>query len=209
MHRLIWLLPLLLLALCWGTRPFAASLAEVKIPLGELSKPQVRNIRLASERLDQAVIQPGETFSFNKIVGPRNTMRGYVNAPSYLEGTSPQTLGGGICLLSSAVYQAALKAGLPITNRVPHLRAVRSVPPGLDATVWYGQADLAFVNNSAHPLRLESRLKEGQLHLSLRGAATASPHEVKRLIRPMGPKGLQVSVFRDGEMISRDLYRQN
>ena len=207
MRRSLWLLPLVLLALCWWTRPFARDVAIVQMPLGQLSRAQVKNIRTASERLDQSVIAPGETFSFNRSVGPRTARRGYVEAPSYLEGESPQTLGGGICLLSSALYQIALQGGLPVTRRVPHLRTIRSVPPGLDATVWYGQADLAFTNNTGRPLRIVSRLNEGQLALSLQGASQNPPRVLKRVQRPLGPQSVQVSVFRDGEMISRDLYR--
>ncbi len=203
---LIWLLPLGLLGLCWITRPFPHKVTAVRIATRPLSAAQVQNIAQAARYMDNTVIKPGEEFSFNQVVGPRTGARGYVGAPSYLEGESPSTLGGGICMLSSAVYQAALQGGLPVTERIPHLRTIRSVPPGLDATVWYGQADLRFRNNTPGPLRIRSLLQGDQLTLVLEGQAKAH-HRIERQVKQAHNKRVQVMVFRDRQLVSRDLYR--
>src|SRR5205085_2176072 len=111
-----------------------------------------------AQRLDGLILQPGTQFSFNQAIGPRTTKRGYRPAPSYLGVDSPSTLGGGLCLLSSGIYQLALETGLPIQQRVPHLRTIHSVPPGLDATVWYGGADLRFTNTLSQPIQFSATL---------------------------------------------------
>ena len=144
---LLFSVPLVLVVSGWFTQPFSRTLVAQNQSIQMLSTAQQSNLRIAARRLDGLVLRPGGEFSFNRVVGPRTWARGYRPAPSYLGGDSPATLGGGICLLSSALYQAALKAGLKIEQRVPHLRTIHSVPPGLDATVWYGGADLRFVNN--------------------------------------------------------------
>lgn len=208
MSRWVWLLiPVGLLALCWWTRPFAHEVASIHIATRHLSPAQVQNLKRASHYLHETVLLPGESFSFNRTVGPRSAERGYVSAPSYLEGDSPSTLGGGVCLLSSALYQAALKAGLPVNERVPHLRTIRSVPPGLDATVWYGQADLKFTNATQGPLRLEARMQPDALRLSLQSSVPLTAHVIRRLEKRLNAREVQVTVLRDETQVSRDLYR--
>lgn len=200
-------IPLVLASTCWLTRPFTQTLVEQDQSIQTLSEAQKSNLQTAARRLDGLVLQPGETFSFNKVVGPRTLVRGYRPAPSYLDGESPATLGGGICLLSSALYQAALKTGLKIEQRVPHLRTIHSVPPGLDATVWYGGADLRFMNTLKNPIRLNARMQNQQLALSFRGAQTVPVRAIQRVVTQRNAQELLVTVFQQGQMVSRDLYR--
>jgi vancomycin resistance protein YoaR len=172
-----------------------------------LSKAQRHNLIVAARHLDGWVIPPGDSFSFNRVVGPRTVRRGYQAAPSYLGGDSPATIGGGICLVSSAIYQVALAANLPITQRVPHLRTIHSVPPGLDATVWYGGADLRFENNLSEPLRLSVVNQDQTLTVRLWGAHADRPPVIHRQVHRRSASEILVTVFRDQRMISRDLYR--
>lgn len=197
--------------------PFAKTVSSRSVSLRPLSFEQKNNLSVAVQRLNGLVIRPGETFSFNAAVGPRTGKRGYQPAPSYLGvgGESPQTVGGGICLLSSCLYQNALAAGLTIVERVPHLRTVRTVPPGLDATVWYGSADLRFKNQTDCPIQIKSEISDSQLKLTLLGnsevVAKSGNAQLRRTETMPAPGELLVEVFRcdrgKDTFVSRDLYR--
>jgi vancomycin resistance protein YoaR len=200
-------LPAVLLLACWGLQPFSKMAASKTLSTTILSRAQTTNLVMASRYLDGWVLKSGEQFSFNRIVGPRTVARGYVQAPSYLEADSPPTTGGGICLLSSGLYQLALSAGLAIEQRVPHLRTIHSVPPGLDATVWYGGADLRFVNTLPFPVRIRSRVQDKTLFLVLEGAHIVQPVRVSRIEQRQNPTEVVVTVFQREHMVSRDRYR--
>lgn len=204
---LLLALPVLLLILCLRTSPFAHTLVQEQFSTRTLSAAQRTNLRLAAQRLDGAILQPGDRFSFNRVIGPRTTGRGYLAAPSYLGGDSPDTVGGGICLLSSALYRLSLESGLTVLNRTPHLRTIHSVPPGLDATVWYGGADLQFSNSLPFPIRLRASLNSGALSLALEGARPVKPMALTRLISQSRDGRVQVTVLRDRRPVSHDLYR--
>jgi vancomycin resistance protein VanW len=209
-YTLLLFLPLFLVFLYYVTNPFALELASSTFSLNELSPAQKTNIASASHALNGFILKPGEEFSFNRVVGPRTDRRGYAQAPSYLGPDSPRTFGGGICLVSSAVYQTALKSNLQITERVPHLRTISSVPPGLDATVWYGQADLRFRNTAPNPIRIETACTPSDLHI--RFLAASKPQSlptIRRMTKPTRDHIL-VQVFSESagnsKLVSRDLY---
>jgi vancomycin resistance protein VanW len=199
--------PLALAACCWLSQPFRHTLIRQTQSLQTLSRAQQVNLQVAARKLDGQVIQPAERFSFNQRMGPRTLARGYLPAPSYLGGESPATVGGGICLLSSALYQAALKTGLRIEQRVPHLRTIHSVPAGLDATVWYGGADLRFINTLSQPIRLNAEIHDHQLVLSVTGERAIPIQTLQRVVHQQNKQTLLVTVFQQGRMVSRDLYR--
>jgi vancomycin resistance protein YoaR len=203
----LWGLPLALFALCCWGNPFSQPVAQQSLSLQTLSPAQRNNVRVALRHLNGVIIPAGQRFSFNRIVGPRTLARGYKAAPSYLGGDSPSTVGGGICLLSSALYQLALKANLPIEQRVPHLRTIHSVPPGLDATVWYGGADLKFKNNQPQALRIAVSDNGSTLTVAFQGKEAILSGRIHRTIRQPNRQGIMVSVFRNDRMVSRDWYR--
>jgi vancomycin resistance protein YoaR len=122
--------------------PFSNVLVSNTAPINQLTAAQRSNIALASEKLNGIIVMPGRIFSFNKTIGPRTAQEGYSKSPSYLEGDSPMTFGGGICLLSSILYKSALELGLNINERQAHTRTTQCIAPGFDATVWYGLRDL-------------------------------------------------------------------
>lgn len=213
-NHLIWLLPATLAAFAWLVNPFAQPLTSKTVSLSELNRAQRINIHVAARAIDRCVLKPGEEFSFNRRVGPRTSSRGYAPARSYIGGESPVTIGGGICVLSSLLYQSALECGLNIEERVPHLRPVRTVPPGLDATVWYGQADLRFRNSTNAPLMISCLFDPNQLTVRLIGgrwAGKPSDSAVRTVVAPRSRQQLQAEVFRiaDGKetLVSRDFYR--
>ncbi len=203
----LWSVPIALLALCWWGTPFAQPVAQQQLSLQSLSPAQKNNVRVAIRHLNGAIIPVGESFSFNRVVGPRTSARGYEAAPSYLGGESPSTVGGGICILSSALYQLALKANLPIEQRVAHLRTIHSVPPGLDATVWYGGADLKFRNNQSQALRIIASENGNTLSVAFQGKEAVRPPRIRKTTTQPNRHSVLVSVFVNDRMISRDWYR--
>lgn len=192
--------------------PLSDVLAKKNFSLRDLSKAQRSNVRIAAGALDGIVIKPGEVFSFNRRVGPRTDGRGYRSAPSYLEKDSPATVGGGICLLSSALYQAALESGCLITERTAHTRTIRSVHPGLDSTVWYDQVDLKFRNPYPTPIQITTEWEPGQLKLKILGRKSAQvpTGELKALVSNRNRNEIVVEVLRNSggtpQFISRDHY---
>ena len=200
-------LPVGLLAACLWSNPFPQVIAEQTEPLSHLSSAQKTNVGVAIRHLEGQVLSPGDTFSFNRVVGPRTTKRGYLAAPSYLGKESPATVGGGICLLSSALYQLVLQADLRVIERVPHLKTIYSVPPGLDATVWYGGADLRFRNDSGQPLRLVVSRQPGSVVLRFYGGQKHQPLPIRKTAVTRSVSELLVTVFQGERMISRDVYQ--
>lgn len=121
------------------------------------------NIRLAARAIDGTVLFPGEEFSFNDVVGPRTPQKGYVIAHVYSEGRITNGYGGGICQVSTTLYNAALLANLQITERHNHMFTVSYVPLGMDAAVSYGYADLKFKNNTNYPIRIDASVSDSNV----------------------------------------------
>jgi vancomycin resistance protein YoaR len=127
------------------------------------NKERVHNIKLASEAINNYVVFPGETFSFNRVVGKRTLSKGYLPAPVIVKGELTEGVGGGICQVSSTLFNAVDRAGVKILERYSHSRRVPYVPPKRDATVsWYGP-DFTFKNQHNQPLLIRSRVIGGQM----------------------------------------------
>ncbi len=213
MRNQLWLLmlPPLLYGISQYSYPFRKTLSTKKISVSSLTVHQKLNIRKAATRIDGVVIRPGEEFSFNKCVGPRTERAGYYSAPSYVGADTYSSPGGGICLISSALYQDALVAGLNVTQRVPHQKTMQTVEPGLDATVWYGGADLKFENNTKAAFKIECNIEDGYVTTTLAGDKQ-SLHTTKISRREIGGSKNQIAVevFQQTggstRLVSRDLY---
>jgi vancomycin resistance protein YoaR len=127
------------------------------------NKERVHNIKLASEAINNHVVFPGETFSFNRVVGKRTVSKGYLPAPVIVKGELTEGVGGGICQVSSTLFNAVDRAGVRILERYSHSRRVPYVPPKRDATVsWYGP-DFTFKNQHNQPLLIRSSVFGGQM----------------------------------------------
>ncbi|KAB2336041.1 hypothetical protein F7731_11015 [Cytobacillus depressus] len=127
------------------------------------NKARSHNISLAAEAINNHVIFPGETFSFNQVVGKRTKGRGYMRAPVIVRGEMAEDIGGGICQVSSTLFNAADRAGLKILERYSHSKRVPYVPSGRDATVsWYGP-DFSFKNGYSFPLLIQAKAYGGQM----------------------------------------------
>jgi vancomycin resistance protein YoaR len=173
-ERALWLLPVLLVLLgllgwAYKARPYQDRLAHFSTSLTARTPAQKQNILMAAKRLDGTIVGKGERCSFNAVVGPRTVERGFTEANAFMEGARTRSLGGGVCQLSSTMYAAIQETSLPIIQRVPHVAVVSSVPPGRDASVWYGQADLVWENTTQHPIRIKATADDLQLKVELWG----------------------------------------
>ena len=125
------------------------------------------NIELATAAINNAVVFPGEVFSFNQTVGMRTKEKGYLPAPIIVRGELSEGIGGGICQVSSTLYNAADRSGLEILKRYSHSKRVPYVPPGRDATVsWYGP-DFTFRNKYNQPVLIRAHAKNGIMSVML------------------------------------------
>ncbi|PLR75402.1 hypothetical protein CU633_21415 [Bacillus sp. V3-13] len=131
------------------------------------NKNRSHNISLAVEALNNHVLFPGEMFSFNRVVGKRTTERGYLKARVIVKGEFSEGIGGGICQVSSTLFNAVDKAGMEIVQRYSHSRRVPYVPPGRDATVsWYGP-DFQFKNQYNQPILIRAKSQGGKVMIKI------------------------------------------
>ena len=114
------------------------------------SLARVKNIQQVAQLLNGYVIRPGETFSFNKVAGPRTRAAGFDEAPVIRDGVLTPGVGGGICQVSTTLFNAVFFAGLPVVERQPHSFYIDHYPVGRDATVSYGSVDFRFRNDSEY-----------------------------------------------------------
>ncbi|WP_339215554.1 VanW family protein [Ornithinibacillus sp. FSL M8-0202] len=127
------------------------------------NKERSHNIYLAAEAINNTVVFPGEEFSFNKVVGKRTVEKGYKRAPVIVKGELSEDIGGGICQVSSTLFNAVNLEGIRIVERYSHSRKVPYVPPGKDATVsWWGP-DFIFKNEYSHPILIRAKAIDGKM----------------------------------------------
>ena len=142
------------------------------------NKNRSNNITLASEKINGTVILPGETFSYNQIVGKRTIDAGYKEAGAYAGGKVIQEVGGGICQVSSTLYNAVLYANLEIVDRSNHYFQTSYVDAGRDATVSWGTVDFKFKNNREYPIKIDAVSKNGVTKISIKGIKEEKEYEV-------------------------------
>lgn len=142
------------------------------------NKNRSNNIMLASNKIDGTVILPGETFSYNQIVGKRTIDAGYKEAGAYAGGKVVQEVGGGICQVSSTLYNAILYANLEVVDRSNHYFETSYVDAGRDATVSWGTVDFKFKNNRKYPIKVEAVSKNGVTKISIKGIKEEKEYEV-------------------------------
>ena len=185
-------------------------LASFTTDLENRTQAQRANIAVALERLDGDVIMPGRSLSFNGTVGRRCVDEGYEPAPGYAAGQVADTPGGGICQLSSTVYNAALLAGLRIDERAPHARSVRSVGRGRDAAVVYERSDLRFTNPYTFPVKLRARVVGERLVVEVTGSRPLPAQVTVRVEESRAAGGVEARLWRRigtrEEMVSADVY---
>jgi vancomycin resistance protein YoaR len=131
---------------------------------------RIHNVQLVARLIDGKLIAPGATFSFNHATGARTASKGFLEAPVIINGEVTTGLGGGVCQVSTTVFNAAYEAGLKITERTNHALYISHYPQGRDATVDYPDVDLKFVNDTRHWILLRTFVGSYSLVVDLYGA---------------------------------------
>lgn len=147
---------------------YSTVLATYSSTYDEADKDRVTNLKVASERCNM-ILYPGDEFSYNKALGTRTIANGFAPGHSFAGGRVVTTIGGGICQVSSSLYNVVLMADLEVTNRVAHGMYVEYVKPSLDATVVDGAIDFKFKNNRKYPVKIEAVAENGIVKVSLLG----------------------------------------
>ena len=177
------------------------------------------NLRLAANKINGTVVMPGETFSYNKVVGERTIAAGYKDAAIYVDGETVDGLAGGICQVSTTLYEAALYSNLEIVERLNHQFVPSYIGAGLDATVVWGLTDFQFKNNRGYPIKILCSVENGNCYFEIRGLATPDDCQVKIsatssytatsinsvTYKTLYKGGQQIS----SEVISRDTYKRH
>ena len=141
---------------------------ETKFNLKNINR--VSNIKLAINKINSVLIDSNEQFSFNNIIGKRNIEHGFKNAPIIVNGEVQLGMGGGICQVSSTIYNAALYSGLEIVQARNHSMPSSYIDKGRDATVSYGNVDLVFKNNYKTPILIKNEVKENKIITKIYGS---------------------------------------
>lgn len=143
------------------------------------NKNRATNIELASEAINGKVFAPGEKFSFNSVVGPTPASKGYLPAGAYSAGELIQSYGGGVCQVSSTLYNAVLLANLKIVERYNHSSVVSYVDPGRDATISYGSRDFKFENSRKYAIKINAKASNGILDMEIKGIFEDEEYEIE------------------------------
>lgn len=162
-----------------GSRAFPDELSvfTTRYDAGNVSR--TTNLSIACSKLNGYVIQPGEIFSYNKVLGKRSVENGYREAAIYTSNGVENGLGGGICQISSTLYNAVLMANLGIEERHNHSYTTSYSDPGRDATVAYGSLDFKFKNTRKYPVKIEAYIKSGVATIRIYGIKENPDYKVQ------------------------------
>lgn len=127
------------------------------------------NVKLSAQAINGKILQPGEEFSFNDVVGQRTEAKGYKGAAAYNNGEVVEEIGGGVCQVSSTLYNVVVRAGLKTTVRRSHTFEPSYVTPGCDATVSWNGPDYKFVNNSSAAIGIRASYADQTVTISIYG----------------------------------------
>jgi len=133
---------------------------------------RITNIQISSEAINGLVLNPGDEFSFNNVVGVRSSAKGYRPGGAFVNGETVSVIGGGVCQVASTLHAAMMHSDLTITERHGHSRSVPYLPRGRDATVFWNKLDFKFENNTSFPVRIDFKLDGRYLTASVYGTAT-------------------------------------
>ncbi len=163
------------------------------------------NIKLAAKSLNNVFVDVGGEFSFNRTVGERTEKRGYKTAKIIVNGEFVDGVGGGVCQVSTTLYNAVLLAGLEVTEYHPHSLPVSYVAPSFDAMVNSGWADLKFINNTHNPIIINTCADDSTLHIYIYGEPMQVKYSRKSQITQSIPCPKEEIIY-DDENAYPDLY---
>lgn len=161
-----------------GTEAFPNLLSQYSTSYSTRNQKRTTNLRLAANKINGTVLMPGETFSYNKVVGERTIAAGYQEAPIYVSGKVVDGLGGGICQITTTLYNAVVYANLEIVERSNHQFVPSYAPASRDATVVYGSIDFKFKNNRNYPIKILCSVQNGIANFQIYGLKTDNDYEV-------------------------------
>lgn len=161
-----------------GTEAFPDLLSSFSTRYDASNYPRTTNLKLAMNKLNGVVVASGETFSYNKTLGKRTAEAGYREAGGYAGGKVVQTLAGGICQISSTLYDAVVYANLDIVERHNHMFLAGYVGAGKDATVVYGALDFKFKNTRKYPIMIKTSIGNGVAKIDIYGIKEEVEYDV-------------------------------
>ena len=203
-----------------GTEAFPDLLSTFSTNYSVRDKDRTTNLTLAANKINGTVLMPGETFSYNTVVGARTIAAGYKEAPIYLSGQVVDGLGGGICQITSTLYNAVVYANLEIVERTNHQFVPSYVTASRDATVVYGSIDFKFKNNRNYPIKITCSVSGGVANFKIFGLKQDDDCEVQISSYETGRTSTAIyseayKIFkRDGkevgrELLSKDTYKRH
>ena len=162
-----------------GDEAFPSQLSTFTTRYDVSDVDRTTNLKLACKKINGTVLLAGETFSYNNVVGKRTVAAGYKNAKIYEAGQVVDGLGGGICQISSTLYNAALLANMDIVERRNHQFVTSYVEAGRDATVVYGSTDFKFKNTRKYPVKITATVNAGIATISIYGIKEENEYTFK------------------------------
>ena len=162
-----------------GTEAFPDELSRFSTNYAASNVNRTTNLVLAANKINGTVLMPGEVFSYNQVVGERTIAAGYKEAPIYVSGRVEDGLGGGICQITTTLYNAAVYANLEIIERTNHQFVPSYVGAGRDATVVYGSLDFKFKNNKDYPIKIVCSVSGGVAFFQILGLRTGNEYDVE------------------------------
>lgn len=192
-----------------GDAAFPDTLATFTTTYGTADVNRNANIALAAQSINSVVVMPGETFSYNDLIGECSTARGYKASTIYLNGKLSTGIGGGICQVSTTLYNAVLRANLEIVQRRNHSLGVTYVPAGQDAMVNIGTSDFKFKNNREYPVKVVAYVNPGSVTCAIKGLKQETEYEVKLESRTIEKTDVKYKVetykvlYLNGKVVSR------
>ncbi len=152
---------------------------------------RAENVTLAASAVSGTALNAGEEFSFNDTVGKRSEKNGYKNAKVIMDGEFVDGVGGGVCQVSTTLYNAALLAGLKITEYHPHTLAVSYVESSFDAMVSYGTCDLKFVNVTSYPVYIAAYVRDKNVRFVIYGKKNDCVYERETVVEEVIPMPIE------------------
>lgn len=147
---------------------------------------RTNNLKIASKAISGTIIQPGQTFSFNNVVGPRTAARGYKSAGVFSGDGVVNGIGGGICQVASTMFNCALYANVGIVERHQHSQRVTYVPLGRDAAIYGTAEDFKWKNTTNYPIRIVMTVKDGIITCSFYTSVKVKPQKVSLNVKQSG-----------------------
>lgn len=184
----------------FGSEAFPDRLSVFTTRYDASQTDRTTNLRIACQKINGKVILPGETFSYNKTLGVRSVATGYKNAKVYENGEVVDGIGGGICQISSTLYNAVLMANLDIVERRNHQFVTSYVPAGRDATVVYGMTDFRFKNTRKYPVTIKASINNGIATISIYGITEENEYTVSFETRTIATIPTSVKYEEDATM---------